>query len=260
MTHQNFLPARLQPRHDGWTPQRQWRFIEVLAMSGSVTEAARAVTMAPRSAHRLRQHPDAAAFRAAWDAALDQAWGQLEQVALDRAINGEREVIERDGLVYAERTKPCSDRLLIHLLTTRERHRTAARAERMAEHKRATAEAKFAALTAGAAPRGRKRGAASPGSVSLLVPVPLPCLESDADANTTALRTLRDHGCGFDEWGEMAETAVPRTPLAWADNVTITPADAMIEPSDTPPWLSEADWSDAPPIRWQDYADDSRGA
>jgi hypothetical protein len=77
--------------------------------------------MSTRSAQRLRRHPLAGDFRAAWDAALAQVWAGLEQVALDRAINGEKETIERDGFLVVELRRPCSDRLLLHLRNARER-------------------------------------------------------------------------------------------------------------------------------------------
>ena len=40
-----FLPVPLRARADGWTPERQARFIGLLAETGSVVEAARAVGM-----------------------------------------------------------------------------------------------------------------------------------------------------------------------------------------------------------------------
>lgn len=40
-----WIPVARQRRSDGWTPQRQREFIEVLADTGSVVEAARAANM-----------------------------------------------------------------------------------------------------------------------------------------------------------------------------------------------------------------------
>ena len=66
-----FAPVpRLRDRHDGWTPDRQHRFIDALADLGSVRAAAHAVNMTPEGAYLLRRHPDATEFRAAWEAAL----------------------------------------------------------------------------------------------------------------------------------------------------------------------------------------------
>jgi hypothetical protein len=63
-----FLPVPLRARADGWTPERQARFIGLLAETGSVAEAARRVGMARESAWRLRRRPGAASFAHAWDA------------------------------------------------------------------------------------------------------------------------------------------------------------------------------------------------
>ena len=65
-----FTPVELKARHDGWTPERQRRFIEVLAESRSIATACRAVGMSRASAYKLRDHPEASEFRSAWDKAL----------------------------------------------------------------------------------------------------------------------------------------------------------------------------------------------
>jgi hypothetical protein len=46
-----FDPVILKQRHDGWTPARQFRFIEELAASRSITKACRAVGMSRDSAY-----------------------------------------------------------------------------------------------------------------------------------------------------------------------------------------------------------------
>lgn len=70
-------PARLTRRacpescrRDGWTPDRQLRFLEVLAGTRSVTKAARAVGMSRESAHRLRNREPHGLFAATWDRAI----------------------------------------------------------------------------------------------------------------------------------------------------------------------------------------------
>ena len=65
-----FLPVPLRARADGWTPERQARFIGLLAETGSVAEAARRVGMGRESAWRLRRRAEAASFAHAWDAVL----------------------------------------------------------------------------------------------------------------------------------------------------------------------------------------------
>lgn len=103
------------PRHDGWTPDRQRRFIEVLADSGSVSAAARAVDMTAQSAWRLRRRADARAFDAAWDAALERSLQRLLPAAIDRALNGALRSRYYHGELIAEEYVP-SDRLPIWLL------------------------------------------------------------------------------------------------------------------------------------------------
>jgi hypothetical protein len=202
MSQKPFLPINLLHRHDGWSPEKQWAFVEALSRTASVTQAVRSVGMSAKSAYRLRQHPDAGEFRAAWDAALRQSWGQLEQVALDRVINGERETIERRGFLVAERRKPCSEKLLIHMLGLRERAETAARAERIAAHKAALAEAKLAALVAGA-DGGRRRGKGAAGPEA----PPLPVLADDAVAETAALQAFCDFADRFEHWPDLDASA-----------------------------------------------------
>ena len=57
-------------RRDGWTPERQLRFLGALASTRSVTKAARAAGMSRESAYRLRARKEGALFAAAWDQAL----------------------------------------------------------------------------------------------------------------------------------------------------------------------------------------------
>jgi hypothetical protein len=58
-------------RRDGWTAERQLRFLDTLARTRSVTAAARAAGMSRESAYRLRKRKDGALFAAAWDRALE---------------------------------------------------------------------------------------------------------------------------------------------------------------------------------------------
>jgi len=57
-------------RRDGWTPQRQLRFLDALARTRSVTRAAAASGMSRESAYRLRKRDSAGLFAAAWDRLL----------------------------------------------------------------------------------------------------------------------------------------------------------------------------------------------
>ena len=58
-------------RRDGWTPERQLRFLGALASTRSVTKAARAAGMSRESAYRLRSRKEGALFAAAWDRAIE---------------------------------------------------------------------------------------------------------------------------------------------------------------------------------------------
>ena len=57
-------------RRDGWTAQRQLRFLDMLARTRSVTRAAAAVGMSRESAYRLRSRKGGVLFATAWDRAL----------------------------------------------------------------------------------------------------------------------------------------------------------------------------------------------
>ena len=65
-----FLPVPLRTRKDGWTPARQARFIALLAETACVRKAAQLLGLTRESAYRLRKHPGAGSFRAAWDTAV----------------------------------------------------------------------------------------------------------------------------------------------------------------------------------------------
>ena len=85
-----FTPVDCRARHDGWTPERQQRFIAALCTLGRVGAAARAIGMSPKSAYALRRRAGAdSEFGRAWDAALSRNHhATLEQV-LPLALDGE---------------------------------------------------------------------------------------------------------------------------------------------------------------------------
>jgi hypothetical protein len=112
----DFTPARLRPRRDGWSAQRQRVFIEALAESGCVSDACVAAGVTPRSAYRLRRHPTAKGFTEAWDRALMIATGRLVSIAFDRAIKGTIRELWKDGECVGEVRAP-SDKLLMFLLS-----------------------------------------------------------------------------------------------------------------------------------------------
>ena len=128
--HAATLPAltpvpRKCARHDGWTPERQQLFIEALADYGSVRAAANCLGMTPESAYLLRRHPEANTFRKARKAALDLGVQRIEDVAMDRALNGVQVPVYAYGKIIGTRTV-YNDRLLMFMLRNRAPERFAA--------------------------------------------------------------------------------------------------------------------------------------
>ena len=118
------VPRRCE-RHDGWTPERQRGFIEALADTGSVEAACRAVDMSSVGAYHLRRQPGAESFRAAWGAALAHGVQRIEDVAMDRALNGVPEPVYSYGKIVGTRIRH-NDRLLMFMLRNRAPERFAA--------------------------------------------------------------------------------------------------------------------------------------
>ena len=83
-----FTPVPVRARHDGWTPERQRRFIDLLALTGIVAAAARGVGLTAKSARALRERADATEFAAAWDIARQMAGDRVYEIAVDRALHG----------------------------------------------------------------------------------------------------------------------------------------------------------------------------
>ncbi|WP_298304648.1 hypothetical protein [uncultured Erythrobacter sp.] len=115
----SFTPVpRECKRHDGWTDERQRAFIEALADTGSVAAACRQVDMSTVGAYHLRRQKGAESFREAWQKALDLGVQQLEDVAMDRALNGVDEPVYSYGELVGVRKK-VNDRLLMFMLRNR---------------------------------------------------------------------------------------------------------------------------------------------
>jgi hypothetical protein len=105
--------VKLRQRHDGWTEERQRRFLQALAMTGCVRDACRVAGMSNVAGYRLRKvSPE---FREAWDRALDHAKVGLKAVAYARAVEGVEEPIIQGGKVVATKRK-YSDSLLRMLM------------------------------------------------------------------------------------------------------------------------------------------------
>jgi hypothetical protein len=101
-----FTPAYGHSRIDGWTPERQRMFCEVLAECGLVREAAETVGMTAQTAYRLRRRAGGKGFALAWDAALQLARQRLVDMALERAVDGSLETTyDGDGKILRQRRK-----------------------------------------------------------------------------------------------------------------------------------------------------------
>lgn len=127
-----FEPVQLRARHDGWTAERQIRFIEALAASGCVADACRHVGMSETSARALYNRPCGTAFRHAWDAAVDCAMPRLEQAVLERSIKGVPRPIFYKGEQVGE-WRHYDERLAMFLLRTRRAARYGKWMERVEE-------------------------------------------------------------------------------------------------------------------------------
>ena len=115
----SFAPVpREKDRTNGWKPEVQRAFIEALAETGSVRSACRKVGRSEVGAYLIRRHPQAADFRAAWDAALDIGMRRIEDVAMDRALHGVEVPVYSYGKLVGSRTV-YNDRLVMFMLRNR---------------------------------------------------------------------------------------------------------------------------------------------
>jgi len=111
-----FATVATRVRHDGWSPDRQRRFILMLRETATVSSAARAVGCSAQSAYKLRHHPNAAEFAAAWDRAMTEGRARAFELAFDRAVNGEEHPHYYRGQVVGT-VRRVDNRLLIAALS-----------------------------------------------------------------------------------------------------------------------------------------------
>jgi hypothetical protein len=94
-------------------PEKQARFVEVLAQWGNVRAAAAQAGVSRANCYRMRRaSPE---FRRMWDAALVLARPQVEEVLADRAMNGIAETVNFHGEEVATRVRYDTRLLLAHL-------------------------------------------------------------------------------------------------------------------------------------------------
>ena len=83
-----------------------------------MTDAPEPAFDSDHGAYLLRRHPEAEEFRRAWDAALDIGLRRIEDVAMDRALNGCEQPVYSYGKLLGQRTV-YNDRLLMFMLKNR---------------------------------------------------------------------------------------------------------------------------------------------
>lgn len=111
-------PPPRRHRRDGFSAERQEAFCEHLRATGSMTDAARLTGISRTTAYNLYNSPDAAVFRAAVDEALRGTDFLLESTAIERAVNGQEEIVYYQGARVGVRWK-YDNRLLMFLLRAR---------------------------------------------------------------------------------------------------------------------------------------------
>lgn len=146
MSNADSLPAPVRSRHDGWTAARRRQFLDALAEHGVVRSAAAAAGMDASSAYRLRRRAGSEAFAAAWDRAIDVGFARLQDIAVDRAINGVRVPIFYRGEAVGERVWH-DNRLLTFLLSRLQTRRFGSEAATL-DREGERASAKTAAIDA----------------------------------------------------------------------------------------------------------------
>ena len=92
-----FLPVPVRARADGWTLERQGRFIGYLAETGCVAEAARRVGMSRMAAWRLRRRRGAESLAETWDAVLAMRTGSDETLPQRKVTRIELVAMAIDG-------------------------------------------------------------------------------------------------------------------------------------------------------------------
>lgn len=107
-----------QVRYDGFTPVRQRAFLRALTETGKVEEACAQIGVSDQAAyHHRRCYPS---FAKAWDRALTHAAVDLEQIALERAIDGIEEPVFHAGKQVGTRRR-YSDPLMRKMIDVRAR-------------------------------------------------------------------------------------------------------------------------------------------
>lgn len=99
-----------------WTPDTRVAFLRALAIDGTVRAACAAAGMSREAAYTLRRRNDGLAFALGWEAALLIARDALSDLLLERAIEGQEDVIEWDEDRRTRTRRRHDNRLALSLL------------------------------------------------------------------------------------------------------------------------------------------------
>lgn len=110
------MPGRGQ-RHKRWSDTIRDQFLKTLAATLNVKAAARAAGWTPRSFYDRRKRDEQ--FRLAWQEAIDEGYVRIEEMLLDRALNGQRKQVVVKGELIE--TIEYSDALALNLLANHRR-------------------------------------------------------------------------------------------------------------------------------------------
>jgi hypothetical protein len=103
-------------RHDGFTPKRRRKFLEVLSKTGCVRDACRKTGMSDTAAYKLRNRDPE--FAALWATALSKVGSDLELLAWQRAVDGIEEEVFAYGKPIGTRRKRDSNLFRMILLAS----------------------------------------------------------------------------------------------------------------------------------------------
>ena len=150
-------------RHDGWTQERISIFMETLAHTCNVSEAARQAGKSLTSAYEQQRRDPG--FARAWEQALDMAYDELETLLLRQALFGteqEEIVLDGEGAVKGRKVKRAVPLAVgLRLLLAHRKEVLESRAARTGE--RPDGEDAVARIHAVMAEVRRKRGLAGSG-------------------------------------------------------------------------------------------------
>ncbi len=232
LTPAPFAPASLRARHDGWTPERQVEFIEALAETACVTQAAAAVGLSATAAYNLRRRPEAQAFRLAWDAALDMGVRRLADAALSRAVHGVPRPIFYQGERIGE-WRHYDERLTMFILRLRDPVRFGdwRNGREAVQHfdGPALTLARMANLASDAAYDGEDRGTPAPPDPHMLAAAlggPAPRRKRSAPRNRGAAFDMDDDRADDDPVGDAAADRPAAAPL-YDENGRYIPPDSL---------------------------------